>query len=237
MRPTAETVTETLIRISDKKIELSDERRHLFGMEGLRVLDIPHERLLALAEEIGMPNQPLAVALWESDLYEAKILSCILTDPAALTEQIADEWMSSVTSWVVCEYCCSKVIWRTPFAGKKAIEWAESDDGWLVYTGFTLIAVLALRLAAGDPSELGFFDRSLFIARKQASRSEQNVPKAISSALKVIGTRSMNWHEAAVETCEEIAMQPSETAKWVASQALGDLLSSETVKALRALRA
>ena len=233
MRPTAESVTERLIQMSGKGTDLSGQKRHIFGMEDLRVLDIPHERLVSLAEEIGTPNQPLAVALWQSDLYEAKILSCILTDPAALTEEMLDDWASRITSWILCDYYCSKAIWKTPFAMKKAIEWAESDDDWHVYAGFSLIGVLAFRLPAGDPNELGFFDRSLFIARKQASRSEMNVPKAISSALKVIGVRSSEWHEAAVETCEEIALQPSEAAKWVASQALGDLLSSETLKALR----
>ena len=234
MKPTAEIVIEKLTRMSGKGMDLSDKKRHIFGMEGMCVLDIAHERLLELAEEIGSPNQSLAAALWQSDLYEAKILSCILTDPAALTERMLDEWVSGITSWVVCDYCCSKTIWKTPFAGKKAIEWAESDDDWHVYAGFSLIGVLAFRISAGDPNELGFFDRSLFIARKQASRPQANVPKAISSALKSIGTRSRDWHEAAVETCEEIAMQPSETAKWVASQALGDLLSSEIAKAIRA---
>ncbi len=234
MRPTAESVTERLIQMSGKGTDLSGQKRHIFGMEDLRVLDIPHERLVSLAEEIGTPNQPLAAALWQSDLYEARILSCILTDPAALTEQMVDEWASSITSWVVCDYCSSKAIWRTPFARKKAVEWAESDDDWYVYAGFSLIGVLALRLLAGDSDELGFFDRSLFIARKQASRTNMKVPRAISFTLKAIGTRSRDWHEAAVETCEEIAMQPSETAKWIASQALGDLLSSETLKVLHA---
>ncbi|MDL2263722.1 DNA alkylation repair protein [Synergistaceae bacterium OttesenSCG-928-I11] len=234
MKSTAVTVTEKLIRMSGKTTDLSEEKRHIFGMEGLRVLDIPHERLVAFAEEIGMPDQPLATALWQSDLYEARILSCILMDPAALTEPLLDEWAAGITSWVVCDYCCSKAIWKTPLAEKKAVEWAEGKDDWHIYAGFSLIGVLAFRLAADDPNELGFFDRSLFIARKQASQPQVNVSRAISSALKSIGTRSRDWHEAAVETCEEIAMQPSETAKWVASQALGDLLSSEIAKAIRA---
>jgi hypothetical protein len=130
--------------------------------------------------------------------------------------------------------CCrGEMIWETQFAKKKAVEWAESSDDWRIYAGFSLISELAYRIPAGDPDELGFFDRSLFIARKQASRSENNIPKAVSAAIRAIGTRSGDWREAAVEACEEIAMQPSETAKRVASQALGDLLSSEIGKAPR----
>ena len=233
MKYTAEAVTERLVRMSGKDAELPGKKFHIFGMDDLRVLNVPHERLAELAGEIGAPNQPLAAAVWRSDLFEAKILACMLADPDALTEACLDAWIESVSSWVVCDYCCSKAIWRTPFAEKKAVQWAESEDDWRVYAGFSLIGTLAFRMPPGDPDELGFFDRSLFIARKQASRSRTNVPKAVSSALKSIGTRSRDWHGAAVETCEEIAMQPSETAKWVASQALGSLMSSEIGKALR----
>jgi 3-methyladenine DNA glycosylase AlkD len=217
---------EKLAQMSNENAESSEETRRIFGMESLRVLDVPHERLRALAAEIGVPNQPLAASLWRSDLYEAKILACILADPGAFTEESIEEWMSGIASWVICDYCCGEMIWKMPFAKKKASEWAESPDDWRIYAGFSLISVLAYRTPAGDPDELGFFDRSLFIARKQASRSEKNIPKAVSSAIGAIGTRSGDWHDAAVETCEEIAMQQSETAKWVASQTLGDLLSS-----------
>lgn len=203
----------------------------IFGVEGMKVLKIPHKDLVELINETGAPNQALSTELWSYDLYEAKILACLFADPQALTEELVEKLARDNSSWILCEYCCNKVVWKTPFAMKKAVEWSESSDDMLTFAGFCLTGALAKYLPTGSSSELGFFDRALFTARKQASRQEGHSSRAISSALKLIGMRGKDWHEAAVETCEEIAAQPSESAKWVATQALAELMTSELRKA------
>jgi 3-methyladenine DNA glycosylase AlkD len=204
----------------------------LFGIRDLRFLDIPHEKLLALAEEIGYPRQDLATELWKSSQYEAKILSCILSDPNEITEKQADDLARSMSSWMLCEYFCGKILWKVPFAIKKATEWADSDSETVLCTGFNLIASIACRASEMTDSEPGFFDNALFLARKHASDASSLVRKSVSSALAMIGKVNRNWHEAAVETAEEIAMQPSAEARWVASQALGELRSTRVSHSL-----
>lgn len=231
MKPNASELIQRLDNMANNPETFSSNEWDIFGMGGMKILNIPHDDLVELAEEVGTPNQPLAVELWDSDRYEAKILSCLFTDPEELTEDLLDEWVPEIQSWIVCEYCCNKVIWKAPFAMKKAAEWSESEDDALISAGFSLTGALAANLPSGAEGELGFFDRALFTARKQASRPGSITPKSISSALKLIGVRNRDWHEAAVETCDEIAAQPSDTAKWVASQALAELMTSGLRKA------
>lgn len=223
-------------QIISRLIEMAGDRkdvaaqRTLFGMDDMRVLGISHDQLSALADEIGRPNHPMATALWWSDILEAKMLACLIADPNVLTLEKLSEIARGIKSWVLIDYSVREITSKTPHADQIAVEWSESDDDFHIYAGFKIISNIATRRER--VRELtGFFDRCLFTARKQASRANSRIANAVSHALKMIGYISSDWHEAAVETCREIAMQDSKQAKWVASQTLGDLLSSGASRA------
>jgi 3-methyladenine DNA glycosylase AlkD len=199
------------------------EELDLFGIEKLEFLDVPHEKLVGLAEDVGTPKHELALELWNCDTYEAKLLSCMFCEPSKITMERADELAMGLDSWIICEYCCSKLLWKLPFAARRALKWANSGDDVLSCVGFSLIAALAANLPSDSDNEPGFFDSALFYARKHASNRNMNVKRAVSYALCMIGRRSRSWHEGAVETAEEIAGQPNEAARWVSSQSLAEL--------------
>jgi 3-methyladenine DNA glycosylase AlkD len=209
-----------------------DAKLGIFGMEKLDFLNIPHQKLVELAKEIGTPQHDLALELWNNDSYEAKLLSCMFSEPSKITEEMADELAKSLDSWVICEYCCSKLLFKLPFAMKKALEWANSESSVISCVGFNLIAALAANLPKDAENELGFFDSALFYARKHASNEDAHVRRAICRALYHIGRRGKYWHDASVETADEIGAQPSEAARWVASQSLGDLMSTKLTSRL-----
>jgi 3-methyladenine DNA glycosylase AlkD len=205
----------------------------IFGIQNLRFLDIPHEQLVALVGEIGRPRQELAIELWKSDQYEAKILSCMLSDPDDITEEQADGLAERLDSWVLSDYFCGEILWKLPYAMRKASEWADSGSETVRCSGFNLIAAIACRDQGASRRTPGFLDNALFLARKHASDANPSVQKAVSSALTMIGKVGRDWHEAAIEAADEIAAQPSESSRWVASQALGELKSSRVTNAFR----
>lgn len=217
-------IEQDLLAMKSSRASYTPEQLKLFGMDGMRFLGIDPTDLRAYAEMSLRPDHSVAVQLWSSKIFEMKYLACLLADPAMLTAERLREIAGDVTSWVMIDICCTEVISRSPIAMRVAVEWSETDHDGYIYAGFKVIANLAQRLPDDDDS-LGFFDRSLFTARKQASRKNEYVSRAIASALRLIGGRSNAWHEAAIETCREIAMQPSREARWVASQSLGSLLS------------
>ena len=118
-------------------------------------------------------------------------------------------------------------LWREPDAMKKAIESANAPLAQTAYAGFRLIRSLAENLPEDAPGELGFFDHFLFLARKSATHRDPDVRQALSAALATLARRSPDWREAVVETCEEIAGQPSDIAVQLASQTLNDLKERE----------
>jgi 3-methyladenine DNA glycosylase AlkD len=209
-----------------------DEKLGIFGIEKLNFLNIPHQKLVNLAEEIGMPQHDLAQELWLSDSYEAKLLSCMFSEPSKITEEMADELAQGLDSWIICDYCCSKLLFKLPFAMKKALAWADAKSNVISCVGFNLIAALAANLPKDADEELGFFDSALFYTRKHAANEDAHVRRAICRALRNIGRRGKYWHDAAVETADEIGAQPSEAARWVASQSLGELMSTKLTSIL-----
>jgi 3-methyladenine DNA glycosylase AlkD len=202
----------------------------LFGIEKLDFMDIPHQKLVELAEEIGMPQHELSIELWHNDSYETKLLSCMFSEPSRISEDQADRLARALDSWIICDYCCSNLLWKLPFAKRKALEWADSGDATLSCVGFTLIAAIVANMPKGDGDGFGFLDSALFYARKAASNENKDVRRAVTSTLGTIGKRSRQWHAAAIETAEEIGAQPNEASRWVASQSLGDLKSTNTTK-------
>ncbi|MDR3354093.1 MAG: DNA alkylation repair protein [Synergistaceae bacterium] len=230
MKTRACEIIDKLNDMAELKDDLSESKRgqlDLFGIRDMRFLDIPHDKLISLAEEIGYPSHDIAVELWKSNQYEAKILSCMLSDPNEITEKQADDLAEGLSSWMLREYFCGKILWKLPFALKKAAEWADSETEAVLCAGFNLMASIASHtsemIAKCEP---GFFDNALFLARKHAADIRPAVMKSISSALAMIGRINRSWHEAAIETADEIAMQRSTSARWVASQALGELMST-----------
>lgn len=226
----AEEVIKRLTDLSPGAKDFTQGQSAIFGVSGMRIMGIPAGELEKLADEIGAPAHEIARDLWSSDVYEAKVLACLLADPTKMTDDRIDAIATARLPWVLIDLCCLKVISKTSAAVKKATEWSESDDVHFIYSGFKLAGIIAAQMPSDDSREMGFFDRCLFAARKQASVDDPHVSKAVSTALKLIGKRSTAWYEAAIETCKEIAMQNSRPAKWVASQTLADLLNTETSK-------
>jgi 3-methyladenine DNA glycosylase AlkD len=218
---------------SNSKRKAPDGKLDLFGLDKLVFLDIPHCKLEEIAREIGIPQHELALDLWKEGSYEAKLLSCMFSEPSKITEEQADEIARCMGSWVICEYCCSNLLWKLPFARRKALEWANSPDDKESCLGFTLIAALAAKMQDASGEAFGFFDNALFQARKGASRGDMDVRRAITSALGMIGRRGKDWLEAAIETANEIGAQPCEDSRWVASQSLAELKSTKATKKIK----
>ena len=119
------------------------------------------------------------------------------------------------------------VVCKTPFAWKKALEWAKRDEEFVKRAGFALMAMLAVHDKKADNRQF----ESLFKLIKQEATDERNyVKKAINWALRQIGKRNASLNKRACRFAEEIKEIDSPAAQWIANDALREL-NSPTVKA------
>ncbi len=162
-------------------------------------------------------NHELALALWRAGYHEARILAAISDDPAQVTPEQMDEWVSDFDSWDVCDQACCSLFDKTPYAVEKAKEWATRTKEFEKRAGFALMAGTAWHnKTAPDATFLAFLP---FI--KDASTDERNfVKKAVNWALRQIGKRNAILWDAAVKTALDMALSDSKSARWIASDAL-----------------
>ena len=94
---------------------------------------------------------------------------------------------------------------------------ASAEEPSEIVTGLGMISAIFGDPAEARAAEFGFLDNSLFIARKHASHPDPSVREGVTRLLLAVGGMSASGREAANETADEIAMQPSDEARAVAS--------------------
>jgi hypothetical protein len=100
---------------------------------------------------------------------------------------------------------------------KIASNLADSSAPDEIAEGFAMMADIFSSHSDVGASNFGFLDNALFLARKRASHENPNVREAVlKMLLSAAGTGA--GKSAAAETAEEIALQPSEYTRMLASR-------------------
>lgn len=186
-------------------------------------LDLPLRFLADLSQSLGAPDEQLARSLMHDARYEARVLACLLLDPAACDAQVASAGRDALIAPLRAVREPAATARRALPAMRIALHWADARPERSVTAGLGLIADLAALLPPDAENALGFFDHALFQLRKRAAADSLAVREAAAAALLAIAARDGNWKEAAVETAEEIAAQPDARAQAFARHALAHL--------------
>lgn len=199
-----------------------------FGINSKNMLGLTSPDIKKIAKKIGKDHS-LALELWQSNIYEARILACDIDDPDLVTEKQMDAWVSDFDSWAACDACCGHLFDRTNFAYKKAKEWSKRKEEYIKRAGFAMMACLAVHdKKAKDEDLLKFFPLI-----KKGSIDERNfVHKAVNWALRQIGKRNLNLNKKAIGLAEEIQKIDSKSAKWIAADALRELKNKSKIRNL-----
>jgi 3-methyladenine DNA glycosylase AlkD len=196
-----------------------------FGInpKGTLGVSIPHLRKIAKA--VGKDHK-VASQLWKSGIHEAKLLAAFIDDPSLVSLKQMEKWVNDFDSWDICDQVCSNLFDRTPFAYKKAVEWAGRQEEFVKRAGFVLMAALAVHdKTAGE----GEFEKFLSVIKREASVGRNFVKKAVNWALRQIGKRNARLNRLALKTAGEIQKLHSESARWIAADAIREL-ESEAVQ-------
>lgn len=200
-----------------------------YGITPETNLGVPTPSLRSLAGEIGV-DHGLAQELWASGVRDARLVACLIEDPAMVTESQMDDWARGFDSWDVCDACCAWLFRRTAHARARALEWSGADAEFVKRAGFVLMAnfVVSEKKAADEWFEV-FFP----IIVREAGDDRNYVKRAVNWALRQIGKRNLNLNQKAVETAREIQRLDAKSARWIASDALRELTSEKVQKRLQ----
>jgi 3-methyladenine DNA glycosylase AlkD len=191
-----------------------------FGVDNSKALGVPVPELRKLAKAIKK-DHVLAIELWETDIHEARILASMIDDPVLVTFEQMDSWVKAFNSWDLCDQVCGNLFDRTPFAIEKAIAYTTQQQEYIKRAGFVLMAEYAVHNKTADDN---VFINLLPIIEREAWDDRNFVKKAANWALRQIGKRNAVLRIVAIESAKRMALQDSKAAKWIAANALKELL-------------
>jgi 3-methyladenine DNA glycosylase AlkD len=99
----------------------------------------------ALGKTLGR-NHALAVALWSTGVYEARMLASFVGDPEQLTSAQMDRWCRDFDNWAFCDAMSFNLFDRSPHAWDKVTEWSSRRREFEKRTAFALLWSLTVHV-------------------------------------------------------------------------------------------
>lgn len=201
-----------------------------FGINPDRALGVRIPDLRRLAKEFGK-DHALALALWRTEVHEARILASMVDEPQRVTERQMESWVRGIDSWDVCDQVCGNLFDRAALASEKTVEWMGREEEFVKRAGFALAAWRAVHDRGAPDSE---FVQLLPLIEREAHDPRNFVKKAVSWALRQIGKRNRSLNRSAVAAARRLARRTDSTpARWVGKDALRELTSDAVQGRLR----
>ncbi len=230
--PTSERVREALTWLERKGTKRTREGMARYAIVAPKVFGVSVAMIRQLSKRLGRDHE-LALALWETGWYEARMLTSFVDEPARVTATQMDRWAKDFDNWAICDTLCFHLFDRTPHAWKKVEQWSKRRHEFVKRAAFALLASVALhdKRAPDDP-----FLKSLELIEREAADERNFVKKGVSWALRSIGRRNQSLNAAALETARRLASSPEPAARWVGKDALRELTSPVVQRRLAAPR-
>lgn len=187
-----------------------------YGIVTDRALGVPMAHMQAIAAP-HRGDHALAEALWASGGYAARMVACMIDDPAKVTPEQMDRWRADFDNWGIVDTVCFKLFDRVPGAAAKVEAWAGLNDEFGRRAAFALLASMALH-GHGERADLL---AGLALIERTATDERNFVKKGVNWALRAIGGKTDHVLRAAArETAARLAVSPDRTARWNGRDAL-----------------
>ena len=190
-----------------------------YGIPNARAIGVRMADIQALAKSFGR-HQPLAEALWDSEIYEARLLAAFVAQPGALPPATLERWLLDLDSWAICDTLCFHLLDRAPEAWDHVVAWAHRPEELVRRAAFALLAALALHDKSSPDAR---FVATFPLIQAAADDPRDLVKKGVSWALRSVGHRSPGLHAEALALAQTLTSSERATARWIGRDAQRDL--------------
>ena len=171
-------------------------------LDGMARYGIPSDQALGVAmRDIKMlggklgHNHEVAAALWETGVYEARMLASFVGDPSRLTSAQMDRWCRDFDNWAICDAMSFNLFDRTPHAWAKVTQWSTRRPEFEKRAAFALLWSLTVhdKLASDEQ-----FLHGLALVEREAADQRHFVKKAVTwpyapSANAILSSIQRQW--------------------------------------------
>lgn len=218
------------IQITEKLKELSSDGYKAnvirFGIPEQNCLGVPTPQIRKLAKTIEKSNR-LAYDLWDTGYHEARLLAALLFTPESFSLEKADNLMSQVVSWDLCDFLCTNFLSKLDDNHSLIVEWGNSQETYKKRAAFSLMAINAIH---NQDLSVEAIDEYLQIIFRNSNDERVHVKKAVSWALREIGKRNPDYQEKAIILAYELLASKNKSQMWIAKDAIKELETLVKVK-------
>ena len=190
-----------------------------YGLPNDKALGVSVGDIQRLGKKLGR-SQALAEALWETDIYEARLLAAFVGEPEKLTPAGMDRWCRDFDNWGVVDTVCFKLFDQSPHGWSRVEKWAKLKGEQQKRAGFVMLACLAAHTeGVSDDQFRGF----LPLLEWGATDERNFVKKGVSWALRMVGRQGPTMKKECLALARRLAASPEPTPRWIGKEALRDL--------------
>lgn len=187
-----------------------------FGIHAEQTLGIYQADLKALAQKLPASKE-LALGLYDTGIYEARILCAKLFPIKELEEAQMERWIQDFENWEICDTFCMGLFAKSPWAVAKIQAWATRTREYEKRASF---ATLAAYCMAAKKANNAAFDPFFALIEAAADDERLYVKKAVNWALRSMGKRNVDLHQLAKACANRLLQRPAKSAQWIAKDAL-----------------
>lgn len=216
-----EQVLRSLHAISNPEVIKEKERR--FGIKMENALGIYQKDLKDIVKKIGR-NSKLAVELYKTGIYEAKLICSKIFDVPDLHPKLAEKWIRDFDNWEICDSFSMNLFVKSRYALQFIEEFTKRSFEFEKRSGF---AVMAAYCMFDKESGNELFESFFPIIIREANDDRFYVKKAVNWALRNIGKRNIDLNKKAVHIAKDMIRTENKTAVWIANDAVRELISPD----------
>ena len=165
-------------------------------------------------------SHELAEELWNTEVYEARIVASMLDEPERVTPAQMDRWCADFDNWAICDTVCFNLFDRAPDAWTRLEPWSASAEEFVKRAAFALLWSLALHDKTAHDER---FVAALDLVEREATDDRPLVTKGIRMALRAVGKRNPELRAAVTASAARLAELESPPARSIGRSTLRDL--------------
>jgi 3-methyladenine DNA glycosylase AlkD len=196
--------------------KIRDEALTRYGITASKAFGIRMGVIQGLGKKLGRDHD-LALALWDTEWYEARLLTAYVDEPAKVTLAQMDRWAKEFDNWGICDTLCFALWDRTPHAWAKIEKWKDHKAEFVKRSSYALIASIGVHDKKAPDAR---FLRTFPWMERAATDDRNFVKKGVSWALRVVGRRNPALHKAATQVAKRMAASDAPSAVWIGKDAL-----------------
>ena len=198
------TKTEVIALLKENKNERGIANWKKAGSKDLKSFGLGLTQLRKLGKQIGRDHK-LALQLWKSNVYDARVLGALIDEPRKMTREQAESQVEELHDGMLAHvYCsCDATLAKAPFAQELAVDWMDRDDNMRLRCGYLLLYELGKNTrdnALDDRFFTGYVNR----IRETIHDQENWVRDAMNASLLSIGKRNRKLNKTCLKAAKAI---------------------------------